>query len=277
MARATEPAQSAAKVAVLLAAHGERRPEAGNEGALGLARALASRGLVAEVAAGFISGTPSVREALASLTAGRVLVYPLFASSGYFTRDRLVQLLDEASDDGREIEMLPPLGLDPGLPALVRDQAAQSARDHGFAPADCTLMLLAHGSRRNPASRQATEQVALGIGGDAGFRRVATAFLEEPPFLDDAAASVDGPAVVIGLFSGAGLHGARDAPGLVARLDRREIVFAGIMGSGPGIEDLVARAVTGALKQPGKAPVTEAPSRRFRPAPAPAHSAEPGE
>jgi sirohydrochlorin ferrochelatase len=276
MVRATET-DAAANVAVLLAAHGERRPEAGNEGAFQLARALARRGLVAEVAVGFISGTPSVREALARLTAGRILVYPLFASSGYFTRDRLVQLLDEAKGDSREIEMLPPLGLDPGLPDLVRDQAARSARDHGFAPEACTLILLAHGSKRNPASRQATEQVARAIEKFAAFSEVVVAFLEEPPSLDKAAASIRGPAVVVGLFSGEGLHGAKDAPRLVARLDRSEIVFAGIMGSGPGIEELVAQAVTAALKRPGATPATDPSSGRSRLAPAPIRPADPGD
>ena len=143
--------------------------------------------------------------------------------------------------------MLPPLGLDPNLPDLVRDQAARAACGHGFAPEACTIVLLAHGSKRNPASRQATEQVAGAIEEGAAFRKVAVAFLEEPPSLDEAAASIVGPAVVVGLFSGEGLHGAKDAPKLVARLGRSEIVFAGIMGSGPGIEDLVARAVTAAL------------------------------
>jgi hypothetical protein len=33
---------------------------------------------------------------LGALTTKRIIVYPLFASSGYFTRDRLVQLLEEA-------------------------------------------------------------------------------------------------------------------------------------------------------------------------------------
>ena len=247
MARVIDEPAASSSVALLLAAHGERRPEAGNEGAFGLASALARRGVVAEVAVGFISGTPSIREALATLRSGRILVYPLFASSGYFTRDRLVQLLEEAKGDGRRIDMLPPLGLDPNLPDLVRDQAARAARDHGLEPEACTIVLLAHGSKRNPASRQATEQVARAIEQGAAFHKVAVAFLEEPPSLDEAAASIVEPAIVVGLFSGEGLHGAKDAPKLVARLGRSEIVFAGIMGSGPGIEDLVARAVTAAL------------------------------
>ncbi|MGL9618630.1 CbiX/SirB N-terminal domain-containing protein [Bradyrhizobium sp. U531] len=251
MAPVIEKPGTAPPIALLLAAHGERRPDAGNEGAFQLARALASRSLVAEVAIGFISGTPGISEALETLTARRILVYPLFASSGYFTRDRLVQLLDEAKGDGRSIDMLPPLGLDPGLPDLLCDQAVACARDHGYAPEACTFVLLAHGSKRNPASRQATEQVAREIETRAACREVVVAFLEEQPSLEEAAQSIHGPAIVLGLFSGEGLHGAKDAPKLVARLGRPEVVFAGIMGSGPGIEDLVARAVVAALRDAG--------------------------
>ena len=83
------------------------------------------------------------------------------------------------------------------------------------------------------------------------------AFLEEQPSLEEAAGSISGPAIVLGLFSGEGLHGAKDAPKLVARLGRRDIVFAGIMGSGPGIEDLVARAVVAALQDAGAVQVAE--------------------
>jgi len=48
---------------------------------------------------------------------------------------------------------------------------------------------------------------------------------------------------VVGLFSGEGLHGARDAPRLTAELGRDDIVFAGVIGTAAGIEDLVARSV----------------------------------
>ncbi|MDE2380117.1 CbiX/SirB N-terminal domain-containing protein, partial [Bradyrhizobium sp.] len=153
------------------------------------------------------------------------------------------QILDEAGRAGREVEMLTPLGLDPGLPDVVLQQASDAARVHGFAPEACIVILLAHGSQRNPASRQSTEQMARAIEQRAIFRKVEPAFLEELPSLGDVAASVKGPAVVVGMFSGEGLHGARDAPRLVAQLHRNDIVFAGIMGAAPGIAELVARAV----------------------------------
>jgi sirohydrochlorin ferrochelatase len=212
-----------------------------------IARALADRGLVSELAVGFINGVPSIRDAMESLGARRIIVYPLFASSGYFTRDRLVQLLDEANQQSRDIHVLPPLGLDPGLPDVVVGFGSRAARKLGVAPHACTLVCLAHGSRRNSASREATEQIARDVESRRAFRQVRISFLEERPFLSEAAASVPGPAIVVGLFSGEGMHGAKDAPRLTFELDRDNIIFAGVIGIASGIEDLVARSVGEAL------------------------------
>ncbi len=237
------------QTAVLFAVHGERCPNARNEGVWRIASALSERGLVQELVLGFVSGAPTVREALNALSARRVLVYPLFVSSGYFNRDRLVQLLDEANHQRREIRILPPLGHDPGLPDLVIDFAKRTARECGFAPRRSTVICLAHGSRRNSASREATERLAREVENSAAFQDVRTAFLEERPFLNEVAAAVSGPAVVVGVFSGEGLHGARDAPRLTAELGRTDVVFAGVIGNAPGIDDLIARSVTEALLQ----------------------------
>ena len=67
-----------------------------------------------------------------------------------------------------------------------------------------------------------------------------------------AAATIRGPAIVVGLFSGERLHGARDAHRLVAQLRRNDAVFAGITGSAPGIAELVAQAVMNALADFGR-------------------------
>jgi sirohydrochlorin cobaltochelatase len=237
------------KTALLIAAHGERQPGAGNESTFRIARAVAAKGLVAEVVVGFINGAPTVAEALASLAARKVIVYPLFASNGYFTRDRLVQILDEANGQNRAIHILPPLGLDPSLPKLLADRAAHVTREYGFSPEAVAVILLAHGSRRNPASREATGWLASEIARREVFRDVKIALLEERPHLQDAAQSIEGPAIVMGIFSGSGLHGARDAPRLVAKLARPEVIFAGAIGDAPGVDEVVGSSVLKALAE----------------------------
>jgi sirohydrochlorin ferrochelatase len=236
-----------ATTALLIAAHGERLPGAGNESVARIAGAIRERGIVSEVAAGFINGTPAIADALGGFAARRVIVYPLFASNGYFTRDRLVQLIDEASGEDREIEILPPLGHDRGLPALIVDHTRRAALENGVSPKSSTAILLGHGSRRNPASRHAAERIAAEIAKCEVCRDVAVAFLEERPHLDDAVQSVDGPAIVVGMFSGDGLHGARDAPRLVEQLGRSDVFYSGVIGSAPGIENMVGCSVQLAL------------------------------
>ena len=236
-----------ATTALLIAAHGERQPEAGNESVMRIARAVAARQIVSEVAVGFINGRPTIEQALRGVKSRKIIVYPLFASNGYFTRDRLVQLIDEANGATREIEMLPPFGLDPGLPQLVIDHLDRAASENGLVTRSLTAVLLAHGSRRNPASREATEGIAREIARRGGCRDVAIAFLEERPFLDEAVALIEGPAIVVGMFSGDGLHGARDAPHLVAKLARDDVIYAGVIGNARGIEDVVGRSVREAL------------------------------
>lgn len=239
--------------ALLIAAHGERRPGAGNESVMKIARAIAARQIVSEVGVGFINGEPTIGEALRGIEARKIIVYPLFASNGYFTRDRLVQLIDEASEATREIDMLPPFGLDPGLPQLAIDHIDRVASENGLVTRSLTAVLLAHGSRRNPASREATEAIARQIVRRGVCRDVAIAFLEEQPFLDEAAGSIDGPAIVVGMFSGDGVHGARDAPHLVAKLGRNDMVYAGVIGNAKGIENIVERSVREALAESGPA------------------------
>lgn len=239
--------ESGASTALLLAAHGERTREAGNDSVMRVADSIRVHRIVSQVAVGFINGTPTIADALKELSAAEVIVYPLFASNGYFTRDRLVQLIDEANAERRSIHILPPLGLDPGLTALVADGINQAAVEGGFAPGALTAVLLAHGSRRNPASREATESMARELAARAMFKAVSVAFLEERPFLDEAMQSIEGPAVVMGMFSGEGLHGARDAPRLIAQLERPDVSYAGIIGNLPGVEAVVRNSVLEAL------------------------------
>ena len=72
--------------ALLIAAHGEQREDAGNESIARLAAAPATRGAAPEISYGFLSGTPTIADAVEALTGLEIIVYPLFLSEGYFTR-----------------------------------------------------------------------------------------------------------------------------------------------------------------------------------------------
>jgi sirohydrochlorin cobaltochelatase len=231
-------------VALLLAAHGERRERASNAGIIRLAAELRSYKLVQEVATGFIKGTPTIAESVAGTVADEIIVYPLFLSDGYFTRQRLPRLLQAAlAQKKRRFHLLPPLGLDPALVGLIIDRLVTTARQQGVTPQQSTVILLAHGSTNDPASRLATEQAAEQIRKRLLFRAVRVALLEESPSLADAASDAAGPILVFGLFAGEGIHGADDAPRLVAQLGRPDAIFAGTLASLGGLAQLIAAAV----------------------------------
>lgn len=227
---------------VLLAAHGERRDGADNASVAALAAELARRGAADEIGYGFINAAPTIAAALGGFAADDILVYPLFMSDGWFTRVRLPELLAAAGAPSRRVAILPALGLEPGLADLIAGKAATAASRRGWSEREVSVVLLAHGSSKDAASRNATQAAAAAIGARHRFAAVACAFLEEAPTLIDCVSGLRGPRVVIGLFVGDGLHGGEDVPALMDALGP-DVAFGGNVGAWPEIADLVTASI----------------------------------
>ena len=241
-------------IGVLLAAHGERSAGASNDGLRRLANELAERAVAAEVRCAFINGSPSVGEALGRFATREILVYPMFLSHGYFTRVRLPRLVAEAADRGKTVCILPPFGLDPALAELIADKAAAAARADGIPAERAVVVLVAHGSTKDTASRMAAGELVRCLRAQTLFSEIVGAFLDEPPSLADAIAGIAGPVVVIGLFAGEGLHGREDVPRLIAETRHRDVVFAGNVGAWPEAADIVVEAIDRASREPAAQP-----------------------
>lgn len=239
--------------ALLLAGHGEQRQGAENESIVRLAATLAASNVAAEVGYGFIKGTPTIDHAILASKLQHILIYPLFMSDGYFTRVLLPQLVEEAaSRKGQSsVQFLPPFGLDPQLADLVIRYAASVAEARNLGLEQTTIILCAHGSRSDAASRSAAKRLADDVAKRQRFADVSIALLEESPEVEAVIAENPGPIVVVGLFVGEGLHGGHDIPELVARSGRGDVIFAGNVGTFPGVQDVVAAAVRrAALRTP---------------------------
>lgn len=115
------------------------------------------------------------------------LIYPMFMAEGWFTRTELPRRLEQAGATGARI--LRPFGADPALPDLMIAKALQAAADHGWAASETTLLLTAHGSQRSQASFRITSALAERIA--PHFARVVTGFVEQTPFVVDAARDLD--------------------------------------------------------------------------------------
>lgn len=234
-------------VRLLLMAHGERREGAGNDAAQRLASDLRARGLFAQVEIGFLRGEPSLAQALRRLGGADVVVYPLLMTDGHVARvcREQLRLHAQTGEGAQSLRLMAPLGLDPALADVIAERAAAAAARAGHYPGNVGLTLVAHGSSREGASREAAQAQVARLCGLGLFGHVDAAYLEEPPVLPDMLSNLDRPTVLVGLFCGDGLHGGVDIPRAVERLERRDVVFAGNVGTWHEIGDVIAARCAG--------------------------------
>jgi sirohydrochlorin ferrochelatase len=152
---------------------------------------------------------------------------------------------------GYSARTLAPLGLDPSLPPLMMREALAAAARGAFDPLLARLLVVGHGSnsRPNGASARATRRAAQLLAASRTFADISVAFLEEPPFLTDGLADRSRPTVVLGFFSGEGLHALEDVPAAIAELSA-SAVYTGPIGALPEIADIIARAIDAAASPP---------------------------
>lgn len=242
---------TARRIGLVLAAHGERGGEGANRSLVAHAEAAAGIAGISAVAAGVLKGEPSIEHALAAIAAAgaeEILVYPYFMSDGYFVEKVLPQRIRDAGHPP-PTRILPPLGLDQGLPALMLEAALTAAVSAGYDTAGSRLLIVGHGSQGSRASALATELMALKLASSGHFGEVAAAFLEEPPFVRESLEGTRPPTVVAGFFSGDGLHAAEDVPEAIAWAGA-EAVYCGAIGGHPGVTGLIGAAVERALANP---------------------------
>ncbi len=147
---------------------------------------------------------------------------------------------------GRRFTLCPPLGLLPGLTRLIVARAVARALREGLRPEAATLLLVGHGSPRDPASRRTTLWHAAGARAAAVFGSVGVAFLDEEPFLAQALGGSIGPTVAVGLFAADGLHASEDVPRCIARHAPVSVHYLGAIGEDAGVADLVLEQVAAA-------------------------------
>ncbi len=235
-----------ATLAAVLASHGDRGGASPN--AALKAQADAVRALTGiHIATGMLKGDPTVEQAVADAAATgapRLAVFPLFMADGYFVqkvRDRI-----NALGLTPEPQILTPLGLAPELPDILVAEALATAAAAAFDAARSRLLVVGHGSKLGPASATATRKVAARAALARRFASVATAFLEEEPFVEDALRASTAPTVVAGFFFGDGMHAGEDVPDAIEETGANA-VYTGAIGNSPAVAPLIAAALTGAI------------------------------
>lgn len=135
------------------------------------------------------------------------LIYPMFMAEGWFTRTELPRRL--AAIGAGSARIMRPFGTEPALPSLITSKVREAAIAEGWQPSKTTLLLTAHGSQRSQASFKITNLLADQLAPD--FARVITGFVEQAPFIADAAKGL-AQAINLPLFALRAEHVTDDLP-----------------------------------------------------------------
>ena len=187
---------------------------------------LAAPGAIAAA----LSGLPETK---------RLLVYPHFMADGWFTTSELPRRLRSAGAGGFEI--LPAFGLDPAVLRLCLRRAEEAVLAERYAPDEAALLLAAHGSPTDPRPAAAARAAARLLAVSRMFREVRIGFVDQAPFLADAA-RIDGPALCLPFFASRAGHVEADLPQALA-----EAEFPGPMLAPVGADAEVPGIIAAAL------------------------------
>ncbi|MDS9467019.1 CbiX/SirB N-terminal domain-containing protein [Paracoccus sp. MBLB3053] len=171
---------------------------------------------------------------------GAALIYPMFMATGWFTRSELPRRLALVGAD--QARILPPFGSDPGLPGLCQDLLEQAAQAQGWALQDTHVLIAAHGSGRSRAPFEAAQKMAR----DLAPLNVTCGFVEEAPFLADAARGLPDRAICLPLFATRAEHVTDDLPEALAEAGFRGITLPPV-GMAAEVPRMIAETIRAAL------------------------------
>lgn len=198
---------------ILLVAHGSPADPLPQEAAMAdLAHRVAALLPGREIRGATLAQPGALAAAVTALGAD-ARIYPFFMAKGWFTGVELPRRLKTTAHP--DLIRLDPFGIDPALPALMAQVAEAGAAAAGLAPKAATLLLAAHGSRTSKRSADSTWAMAEEMRSRTRFARVAVGFVEEAPFLQEAATGL-GPAVCLPFFALRAGHVEGDLPEALA-------------------------------------------------------------
>lgn len=228
--------------ALVLAAHGSRREPGANAGVRRLAEAVRGRRLFDEVAVAFHQGEPGFDAVLDELRADEVTVVPVMTSAGYYSEVVLPAGLERNRRRAEvRLRQTPPVGTHAGLPALVARRVSELLREYALARSESSLLLVGHGTRRHPTSRDTTLALADVLRRRRVAGEVLAGFMDDDPPAAAALGAAALPAVIVVPFLiGGGAHALEDIPlALRSGAQGRRVIYDEAVGSLPGIVDLI--------------------------------------
>ncbi len=200
-----EPRCSAA--ALVIVGHGAAGEPASRDSVEKLADEIRGRGLFAEVRAAFIRIPPLLPDVLAALRGRKIYVVPHLAADGVVGGEALPAALQDSTG---EIVVCQASGTHPGAARIAARRLAELRAAHGLDRARLGVLVVGHGTPRNPDSAARARNLADSLKAP-GSAQAEAAFIEEPPLIGDWDRLLSAPDIaVVPLLMAEGRHGGGD-------------------------------------------------------------------
>jgi sirohydrochlorin cobaltochelatase len=264
---------------LLIVAHGSTVNPDSSAPTLAHAAEIRRRKIFADVGCAFWKEEPSLRDALFLFdpeSIHEVYVVPNFISEGYFTQTVVPRELELSGPitkrpNGQIWRYCEPVGNHPLMTELLLKRAHQVAPN--AAPAETSLLIVAHGTDLNENSAVAAKREAEKIRGVGKYAAVLNVYMEEPPLVSDWRKLTETPnVIVVPFFISDGLHSYEDIPVLLGittgrartgpqaapreifrsnpyKVDGRSLFYAPSIGTDPGFADIIIEQTNAVTKK----------------------------
>ncbi len=237
------PQADLSRSVLIICAHGSAYHPAANEHVLEISSTLRQSGDFADVQTIFHAGQTTDWPApdLESDAFDQILVVPYMMSDGFLAKqmiDKVKHIIEEAAIT-KPVIGTSSVGTHPAIAAVVLKVASEATETHPLSPDALSLVIVAHGSRNAPQSRIGAEAHLQSLKVAARFKETVLGFIEEPPFVADVLKSVEGPAVVVGLFAAPGGHAIVDIAEVMQEANKNNLINAGPIGLHPDMHNLI--------------------------------------
>ncbi|MBO9474332.1 CbiX/SirB N-terminal domain-containing protein [Shimia sp. R10_1] len=134
-------------------------------------------------------------------------IFPMFMADGWFVSKVLPKRLN-----GADLQILPPLGFHSALPDVAALGVRKALDSRGWRLEDSHLLLAAHGSARGPKAAESANAFAKLLQARLPGMQISTGFVEEAPFIADAARDLPAQSLCLPFFALEGEHCREDIP-----------------------------------------------------------------
>jgi sirohydrochlorin cobaltochelatase len=210
---------------LVLIAHGSLAARNSNQPLFDLARAIEATGKFDVVTPAFLNGQPAITNVLDQIPPGDVVLVPVMTSEGYYLSALPSKLQQNSETDRFRFFVTRVVGVHVAIPGLISRRITWLLNLHHLPETETTVVLVGHGTRRNPKSGLSTRRIADELTRLHPALRIETAFLDQDPAADQVAGEIQTPnTLVVPFLISRGPHSTVDVPEAFG------------LGSGPDIE-----------------------------------------